>query len=169
MESLERAKKTNQEDLKHLHETIAKQWHHLAEVIEKGRGSWRSDSTCSQVIPTPEAKTDPMPDIPNALRTGPMQGSDYGGLEVSSDLEKTERLEGTFENHLGLWRLSSNVDVSQKSDHQMSGIGDGDANERWGAGCCEPRSLPFGDRSYHRAHQPGFRAARRPGRGDGPQ
>lgn len=86
VESLERAKKTKHEDIKHLHETIAKQWHHLAEVIEKGRASWRSDSTCAPIIPTPEAKTDPMPDIPNALRTGPTQGSDYGSLEVSSGL-----------------------------------------------------------------------------------
>jgi hypothetical protein len=33
-ESLERAKLTDDEDLKHLHETIAKQWHLLAQGIE---------------------------------------------------------------------------------------------------------------------------------------
>jgi hypothetical protein len=41
-ESLERAKLTDDEDLKHLHETIAKQWHLLAEGIETGSGNKRA-------------------------------------------------------------------------------------------------------------------------------
>lgn len=36
VESLERAKQTHDEDLKHLHETIAKQWRLLAKAIETG-------------------------------------------------------------------------------------------------------------------------------------
>ena len=35
-ESLEQAKQTNDKDLKHLHETIARQWRRLAEGIETG-------------------------------------------------------------------------------------------------------------------------------------
>jgi hypothetical protein len=41
-ESLEQAKQADDEDLKHLHETIAKQWRLLADEIEIGPANTRS-------------------------------------------------------------------------------------------------------------------------------
>src|SRR6516162_7576820 len=87
-ESLEQAKQANHEDLKHLYETIAQQWHHLAEVIETGCTSTQPPITSGPDIPAPEAKTDPTPDISDALRIERPKRTDYGSAQVSSSAEK---------------------------------------------------------------------------------
>ena len=73
-ESLEQAKQTNDKDLKHLHETIARQWRRLAERIETGPAN-RSVGCASPEVPqnaqdasSSVAKTDAEQDAPRAAR-----------------------------------------------------------------------------------------------------
>lgn len=73
-ESLEHAKQTNDKDLKHLHETIARQWRRLAERIETGPANTSVGCKSPEVPPSARdasisgAKTDAEQDAPRAAR-----------------------------------------------------------------------------------------------------
>jgi hypothetical protein len=73
-ESLEQAKQTNDKDLKHLHETIARQWRRLAERIETGPANTSVGCESPEVPPSAQdasisgAKTDAEQDVPRAAR-----------------------------------------------------------------------------------------------------
>jgi hypothetical protein len=59
-DSLDKARQANDEDLKRLHETIAKQWHRLA---EKGAANSASDKSASSIaVCSPNSENDPLSD-----------------------------------------------------------------------------------------------------------
>ena len=120
-ESLEQAKQTNHEDLRHLHETIAQQWHRLAEVIETGRAFTQPLIATAPDIPVPEATTDATSDIPTALPIEPLDGADNGAAHVSSGAEEIERRDQVCENDHGGGEDSLDAEDSEILDQQTVG------------------------------------------------
>jgi hypothetical protein len=118
-ESLEQAKHANHEDLKHLYETIAQQWGHLAEVIETGRASTQPPIASAPDIPAPGAKTDATPDTPDALRIERPEGTNYGSAQVSSSAEEMQLPDQISANDQGVVKVSPDAEDRETLDHQI--------------------------------------------------
>jgi hypothetical protein len=72
-ESLEQAKQTSHSELKHLHETIARQWRRLAEVIEGGHSNAQFAVHNGRDIPIRDDQTDIVFDSPDVLPIEPLR------------------------------------------------------------------------------------------------